>query len=39
MVLRRQRLSLGSVVTLADKLAWFRRVENGPATMADSQQK
>jgi uroporphyrin-III C-methyltransferase/precorrin-2 dehydrogenase/sirohydrochlorin ferrochelatase len=30
---------VGSVVTLADKLAWFRRVENGPATMADSQQK
>jgi uroporphyrin-III C-methyltransferase/precorrin-2 dehydrogenase/sirohydrochlorin ferrochelatase len=30
---------VGSVVTLADKLAWFRRVENGPATMPDSQQK
>ncbi|WP_159874758.1 MULTISPECIES: siroheme synthase CysG [Aquitalea] len=30
---------VGSVVSLADKLAWFRRVENGPATMPDSQQK
>lgn len=29
---------VGSVVTLADKLAWYRRVENGPATMPDSQQ-
>lgn len=30
---------VGSVVSLADKLAWFRRVENGPVTMPDSQQK
>ena len=29
---------VGSVVSLADKLAWYRRVENEPATIAASQQ-
>lgn len=29
---------VGSVVSLADKLAWYRRVENAPATMPAWQQ-